>query len=199
MDTVNTHISTLSTLIKETSGFAAAIQEIAAQTNLLALNASIEAARAGESGKGFAVVAEEVRKLADITSKTATQITENLRNVIEGTDITKSNIADAAGRLTQNLQLAEETQLTFEKIHQTFKRLKEDISAYDLLTKDILQSSISIENTIAEFSSVIEQASATLEEISSSVGIQTGHHQQLFTSVAHAHESLENLLKLQER
>src|SRR5256714_3743803 len=53
-----------------------AINQIADQTNLLALNAAIEAARAGQQGRGFAVVAEEVRRLADISRKTAGEITD---------------------------------------------------------------------------------------------------------------------------
>ncbi|WP_226642474.1 methyl-accepting chemotaxis protein [Mesobacillus subterraneus] len=199
MQNVNSHILSLSALIKETVNFAADIQGIASQTNLLALNASIEAARAGDSGKGFAVVAEEVRKLADITSHTATQITENLTNVMSDTSKTRGGVNLTAEKLTQNLELAAETMEAFQLIHQTFKDLKGDISEQEELIKTIVDSSMAIESSITGFSSVIQQASAALEEISSAALSQSEHHGQLFKSVEAAHQSLDNLIKLQNK
>lgn len=199
MEEVAKQTTTLASLVKETVNFSEAIQGIADQTNLLALNASIELARSGESGKGFAIVADEVRKLAEISHKTATHISENLQHVMGGTKAVTETVSSTRTKINHNLQLAINTQHAFTQIQTTFRQLKEDISKYETLTKNVLGSSRSIEQALSEFSAVIEQASATLQELSSAVGVQTAQHEILLNSVTDAHQSVDNLMKLQSK
>lgn len=93
------------------------IEDIADQTNLLALNAAIEAARAGEQGRGFAVVADEVRKLAERTTKATKEIGDMIRQIQKDTRSAVSSMEQGTSQVGHGVALANKTGEALANIH----------------------------------------------------------------------------------
>ena len=99
------------------------IREIADQTNLLALNAAIEAARAGEQGRGFAVVADEVRKLAERTSSSTTEISVMIDKVQSGTKTAIQTMGDTLAQAEESVVLANQAAESIGAIRHGARRV----------------------------------------------------------------------------
>jgi methyl-accepting chemotaxis protein len=109
-------LSELGERSKAIAGIVQTVKEIADQTNLLALNAAIEAARAGEQGRGFAVVADEVRNLAEGTTRSTEQINSVVRMIQESSSRAISDVQRVVEDVSSQLGFARQAAESIDSI-----------------------------------------------------------------------------------
>ena len=153
------------------------IDDIADQTNLLALNAAIEAARAGEQGRGFAVVADEVRKLAERTTKATKEIADMIKKIQYDTRGAVVSMEQGTKEVDQGIRLA-------------------DAAGNSL--REIVEISQKVMEKVTQIAAASEQQAGTSEEISRNVELISSVTRETATGIQQIAKTAEDVNKLTE-
>ena len=145
------------------------ISDIADQTNLLALNAAIEAARAGEAGRGFAVVADEVRKLAEKTMASTSEVGNAINAIQKSTDKSIRQVEISVEGVNAATELAGRSGDALQEIVQMAESAADQVRAIAAASEQQSATSEEINRSIADINQVASQNAAAMEQAAQSV------------------------------
>lgn len=141
------------------------IDDIADQTNLLALNAAIEAARAGEQGRGFAVVADEVRKLAERTTKATKEIAVTIKSIQQEAKDADVSMTGAGDAVNEGMKLTEEVAESLKQILIVNQKISDVVSQTAAGSEEQSAAAEQISKSVEAISSVAQESAASVQQI----------------------------------
>ncbi len=150
------------------------IEDIADQTNLLALNAAIEAARAGEQGRGFAVVADEVRALAERTTRATREISEMIQSIQKDTKSAVVAMEEGVAEVRQGTHEA-------ERSGEALRNIREEINSVTIQVQQMAAAAAEQTTTAGDISGNIHQVTRVVENTSDNARQCVSLSQQLAT------------------
>ncbi len=145
------------------------ISDIADQTNLLALNAAIEAARAGEAGRGFAVVADEVRKLAEKTMASTTDVGNAIRGIQQSADKSMAQVDATVKTIEEVTVYAGQSGKALEEIVLMVDNTADQVRAIATASEQQSASSEEINQSIVQVNTIAGETARAMQEAAKAV------------------------------